>query len=366
MRAQALRPDDGDVNRRVIQRALDDTGRVVLPRGRIAIARGLILADGMTLRGARVPAARVLADRRLGVGEPRTVLAASTASRDPLIHVVGSRTRVSDLTLEVPAATPGIHDGARWTALTVGDYLYPAATAWIEDIAISRLRIVRATRCRANSVAVMGAVRQVVVDDVAISGGGTGVAVHWGAVGESVAAITGPSYHPHDLLVRRLRIDGAFEGFYLSSVHDVEVSDVRCTDVEIGFRLLPGDNADRYHENPQESQVSRRIRVSGCTVHWRGPYGVRVAGWGRSEVDGAVRRLPYQDVTISSSRLVAEPPLDLSTGRSRIAPVSRSSVVVENATQVRFAKITVDAPAPVGVVTIDGSPAGLDALPAAP
>jgi hypothetical protein len=306
----------------------------------------------MTLRGAR------------GGGVPRSVLVATDANSDPVIHVRGSRTRVSRLGIELPHAEPAIHDGARWTAVTVGDYLYPEAASWIEDVRLTGLRIRRATRCAANTIAVMGAVRDAIVRDVEISGGGTGIAVHWGAVGSSVTAIVGPSYHPHHLIVRGIRVDSAFEGFNLSSVHDIEVTDVRCIDVEIGFRLLPGDNVDRFHENPDASEVSRRISVSDCTALWRGPYAIRVAGWGRSEVDRATRQLPYRDVTISSCAFTAGP--EISAGRSGI----RASVVVENAETVRFRKIDLDTKIDpdttwgvrVHAVTIDGRPAGLAAL----
>jgi hypothetical protein len=335
---------DGAENRDTIQRALDETGRVVLPSGRTPITGGLVLRDGMTLRGAR------------GFGVPRSTLVVTEAASDPVIHVRGSRTRVSRLGIEVPAAAPGIHDGARWTAITVGDYLYPEPARWIEDVRLTGLRIRRATRCAANTIAVMGAVRDTTVRDVEITGGGTGVAVHWGAVGSSVAAISGPSYHPHHLVLRGLRVDSAFEGFYLSSVHDVAVTDVRCADVEIGFRLLPGDNADRFHEDPETSEVSRRISVSDCTVQWRGPYAVRVAGWGRSEVDRAVRTLAYRDVTISSCAFTAGP--QISAARNGV----RATVVVENAESVRFAKIDLDATPSIAAVTIDGTPAELHAL----
>ncbi len=336
-------PADGAPNREAIQHALDTTGRAVLPPGRTPITGGLVLRDGATLRGAR------------GIGAPRSILVGTAATSDPLIHVLGSRVRVSRLGIEVPSATPGIHDGARWTAITVGDYLYPVVPSWIENIRLDGLRIARAGRCPANTIAVMGAVRDVVVDAIEIIGGGTGVAVHWGAVAASVAEITGPSYHPHHLSVRDLRVDRAFEGFYLSSVHDVAVSNVRCTDVEIGFRLLPGDNADRFHEDPDASQVSQRISVSDCTVVWCGPYGARIAGWGRSEVDRAIRQLPYRDVTISSCAFTAGPEITSTPIR---AP--RASVVVENAEAVRFTKIALDDS--VAAATIDGAPVDLDAL----
>jgi hypothetical protein len=337
-------PRDGVANRVTIQRALDESGRVTLPPGRTPISGGLVLRDGMTLRGAR------------GFGVPRSILVVAEAASDPVIHVRGSRTRVSRLGIDLPHAAPGMHDGARWTAITVGDYLYAEPAAWIDDVRLTGLRIRRAARCAANTIAVMGAVRDATVRDIEISGGGTGVAVHWGAVGASVDAIAGPSYHPHHLILRGIRVDSAFEGFYLSSVHDVAVTDVRCADVEIGFRLLPGDNADRFHEDPGTSEVSRRISVSGCTVRWRGPYAIRVAGWGRSEVDRAVRRLPYHDVTISSCAFTAGP--EMSAARSGV----RASVVVENAESVRFRGIDLDTVTGVHAVTIDGRPAELAAL----
>jgi hypothetical protein len=152
----------------------------------------------------------------------------------------------------------------------------------------------------------------------------------------------------------------AYEGFYLSSVHDVEVRDVTCDDVEIGFRLLPGDNADAYHEDPTRSQVNRRITVSGARIGWRGIYAIRVAGWGRSEVDREVRRLSYRDVTISGCVLTALP------AARRLAGRTRRAVVVEHAAGVGFDGMALGGGVPTGEASVDGRPARLHELPTAP
>jgi len=152
----------------------------------------------------------------------------------------------------------------------------------------------------------MGAVRDITLHDMTVCGGYTGVAVHWGAVGADVTSIAGPTYHPHRLSVTDLRVRDAIEGFYLSSVHDVRVQGVCLRDVEMGFRLLPGDNTNRFVPSPgSAADIGARIEIADACVRWNGPrYGVRVAGWGRSEVDGLVSILPYTDAVIRDCHLV--------------------------------------------------------------
>jgi hypothetical protein len=204
----------------------------------------------------------------------------------------------------------------------------------------------------------MGAVRRVRLLDIDVSGGGTAVAVHWGAVGESVATIVGPSYHPHDLTVAGLTVRNAFEAFYLSSVYDVSVRDVTATNVEIGFRLLPGDNVDLYRERGEVSDVSSRIEIADCRIGWCGLYGIRVAGWGRSEVDHRVRRLDYHDVSIRNVRLHAEPTLH------RRHHGRRAGVVVDEATGVAFADLKAGGSADgVAEAIVNGAPAAIEGLP---
>jgi hypothetical protein len=203
--------------------------------------------------------------------------------------------RISDLGLRPPPADPGEHGGDLGTAITVGRYLYAGPPEWIADVEIARVHVERPGERAANSIALMGAVRDVTLDGVTVRGGHTGVAVHWGAVGADVATVVGPTYHPHKLTIADLRVRDAVEGFYLSSVHDVRVAGACLRDVEMGFRLLPGDNTDRF----APPGVGERIEVAGVCVRWTGDkYGVRVAGWGRSEVDGVVSVLRYTDTVI--------------------------------------------------------------------
>ncbi len=305
--------DNPAANQAELQRLLDLDRPVTvrLPGDRIPIAGGLTLGEDRALTG--VP----------GGG---TVLVQAEAAETPLLHVLGSNVRVEDITLELPAAQPGPHDGDRWTALTIGRYFYPQRPEWLSRVEIRRVKVRRTGRCAANSVAVLGAVRDLTLADIEVSGGGTGLAVHWGAVGRGVEDLTGPSYHPNGLRVTGLRVRDAFEGFYLSSVHDVAVRAIRCTGVEIGFRLLPGDNTDRFHETPGSSPVCSRITVSDAQIGWCGPYAMRLAGWGRSEMDRRVSRLPYRDVTVTDCTLLTEPPVLGTAGRPRTA------VVLERAT----------------------------------
>jgi hypothetical protein len=290
---------DGMHNAGVLQAALDSGAPVTVPPGSWPIGGALVLRDGATLAG---PGAML---RRIKLGP------------EPFLHIQGSRVTIRDLVLEVPATGSGTHEGDSRTAITIGRYLYPGPATWISGITVAGVRIRRTARCAANSIAVMGAVRDVSLVDVDISGGGTGVAVHWGAVADSVSTIVGPSYHPHHLEITGLRVAHAFEGFYLSSVHDVEVSGVTCDDVEIGCRLLAGDNGIRYHHDPVASRVSSHLRIRDLDVTWHGLYGIRVAGWGRSEVDREITKLDYRDVTISDCelRLAGE------SGRARAAVV---------------------------------------------
>lgn len=308
--------DDAAANRAAIQDLLDaGPVTVTLPSGRYPLSSGLLLETGRALRG------------------DGTTLVQEKAEESPLLHLLGSGTEVADLTLELPAADPGQHDGDRWTALTIGRYFYPNTPEWISDVTLRGLRVRRDGRCTANSVAVLGAARNITITDLDVTGGGTGLAVHWGAVGESVSELTGPSYHPHHLDVAKLAVRDAFEGFYLSSVHDAVVRDVRCSGVEIGFRLLPGDNTDRFHTG--SGRVSSRITVSGCDIGWCGPYAMRLAGWGRSEVDGEVTTLAYRDVTVADCTVRTEAPLPDARPRR-----DRRPVVVEEAAGIEVRDIT--------------------------
>jgi hypothetical protein len=277
--------DDAAANRHLLQQVLDTSGpgRLELPPGEHVLADGLRVPAGWTIRGTS-----------------STRLVSKGTTGHPVLHVLGSDVSISDLTLEPPPADPGEHGGDRGTAVTVGEYLYRETPAWIERVDLRRITVTRALDRAANSIAVMGAVRRVSLHDLTIHGGYTGVAVHWGAVGPDVASITGPTYHPHDLSITDLRVRDAIEGFYLSSVHDVRVEGCCLRDVEMAFRLLPGDNTDRFGTG----DISSRITVSGVCARWHGPrYAVRVAGWGRSEVDGVVSVLGYRDTVIRDCRL---------------------------------------------------------------
>lgn len=319
-------------------------GRIWIAAGSHPIADGLVLTDGWRLQG---PAGRL----------PQATLVQATAVEQPFIHVLGSHCGISDLRLEVPAAYPGPHDGDRWTAITVGQYLYPEPPQWLTDIWLQRLHVLRAGRCAANSIAVMGAVRQIDLADIHISGGGTGVAVHWGAPGNSVDDLTGPTYHPHQLAIEDLYVRKAFEGFYLSSVHDVTVNHSRMSGVEIGFRLLPGDNTDRFHEVAEESPVSSRISVTDCEIGWIGGlYALRVAGWGQSEVDKEISQLDYRDLTISDVIVHAWPQPD------NEATEGRAAVVIENAGSVAFKRLSLTGSTEVVPVRLDGQEVPLSTL----
>ncbi|GAB3814030.1 hypothetical protein [Kribbella italica] len=303
---------DADKNGAVLRTLLREAvpGRLVLPAGSYPITGGLVLTDSWSLSGAS------------------TTLWRAEAEQVPLIQVAGSDVSVTDLTLELPDASPGPHDGAEWTAVTVGSYFYPERPGWIERIAVERLVIRRPGRCAANTITLIGAVRAARFTDLEVHGGGTAFMAHWGAVGTGVTDIVGPSLHPHHFRVDGFRVYDAFEGFCLSSVHDVEVRDVRCERVEIGFRLLPGDNTDRYREDSAAAGINERLLIDGCDIGWCGDlYALRVAGWGRSEVDGVVTthafpELGIRDVTIRPL------PIVVAHGTPR---EGRRPTVVENA-----------------------------------
>jgi hypothetical protein len=319
---------NGERNRALLADLLagGDPGEIRLPPGRFPLAGGLVIGAGWTVRGAGSPGT--------ANATPGTWLYADRpGGGEPLLHVVGPAVRLIGLCLEPAPSEPGPHGGDRGTAVTVGRYLYPQAPEWIYAVGLTGIRVRAATR-NANAVAVMGAVRDVAVDGLTVDGGCTGLAVHWGARGRDVSRLSGPTYHPHGLTVTGLRVRAAFEGFYLSAVHDVRVDGADLRGVEVGFRLLAGDNTDRFY--PRDGVVGRRIAISRVAVTWRGRlYGMRVAGWGRSEVDGAVTTLAYEDVEVRDCRFVA---LEDRAG----PPRSRAPIVLERAHGVVLRGISVD------------------------
>ena len=318
---------DPEGNRRILQGVLDTVpaGKLELPPGTHVLADGLRVPGGWTIRGSEVAGANG--------GRPGAWLESTGSAGHPVLHVLGSDVSVSDLGLRPPPADPGEHGGDRGTAVTVGDYLYEQAPEWVARVDIRRVHVERPGEKHANCIAVMGAVRDISLHDVTIRGGYTGVAVHWGAVGADVSSIEGPTYHPHRLTITDLRVSDAIEGFYLSSVHDVRVEGACLRDVEMGFRLLPGDNTDRF---VTAEDVGSAIDIAGVCVHWHGPrYAVRVAGWGRSEVDGVVSVLSYRDTTIHDCTLHG-----VGTGDSW------SPVVVERAEGVALRGIVASSDAP--------------------
>ena len=304
--------DDGDRNGALLRGLLSesDPGRVVLPAGSYPIAGGLVLTDRWTLSGSG------------------TTLWRANAEEAPLIHVLGSDVAVADLTLELPDASPGPHDGAEWTAITIGRYFYTEKPEWIERITVERLVVRRTGRCPANNITLIGAVRDARLADLEVHGGGTAFIAHWGAVGAGVSDITGHSLHPHHFQVAGLRVYDAFEAFCLSSVHDVEVRDVQSERVEIGFRLLPGDNTDRYHEKGADSGINHRLLIEHCDIGWCGDlYAIRVAGWGRSEVDGAVTTRAFVDLHVREVAIRPQPVVVA----GRPSRQGRRPIVVEDA-----------------------------------
>jgi hypothetical protein len=296
---------DPVANHRVLQELLDTRppGKVELPAGRHQLGDGLRVPAGWTICGS-------------SAGDCHLV--AAYAGGHPVLHVLGSDATISDVALVPGPADPGEHGGDRGTGLTIGEYLYSATPSWISGVTVRDVLVDHGDRRTANGVAVMGAVRDVSLQRITVRGGYTGLAVHWGAAGADVASISGPTCHPHHLTVDNLRVRNAIEGFYLSSVHDVRVRGACLRDVEMGFRLLPGDNTDRFAPVAVApapavvpaaftpgAEVGARIEISDVCVRWAGPrYAVRVAGWGRSEVDGLVSVLAYRDTAITRCRLI--------------------------------------------------------------
>ena len=309
---------DPVTNHRILQRLLaEPSGKLELPPGRHVLADGLRVPGGWTLRGSEA------------AGTDGSWLISEGRTGHPVLHVLGSDVSIGDLGLVPAPSDPGEHGGDRGTALTIGEYLYGGDPQWISRVDVRRVRVDHGDRRTANGVAVMGAVRDVALHDIAVRGGYTGVAVHWGAAGADVSSITGRTWHPHRLTVTDLRVRDAIEGFYLSSVHDVRVAGACLRDVEMGFRLLPGDNTDRFTRG---TDVGARITVADVCVRWSGPrYAVRIAGWGRSEVDGLVSVLAYRDTVIRDCRLAG-------TGRAD----SWSPVLFEQATGVELRDVRVE------------------------
>lgn len=320
VRTLELDPGDAAANSAAITEVLasDSSGAIRLPVGRYPIS-GLVIGPGWTIEG------------------DGTTLVQQVATAEPMLHVVGSGVTLRGLRLELPASSPGPHDGAHWTAVTVGRYLYDEEPGWLTGVRLEGITVHRAGRCAANSVTVIGAVSELRISGLDVTGGGTGLMVHWGGVGGSVSSITGPTYHPHDLAIDGVVVRAAFEGFCLSSVHDVVVRDVRCDDVEIGFRLLAGDNSDRFHVLGAGSEVNRRITVAGCEIGWSGDlYAIRVAGWGRSEVDGMVSHRAFDDLQLAGCRIR---PMPIGVGDPR---PGRRPVVTESAGRIDLAGVVVE------------------------
>jgi hypothetical protein len=294
--------DDPHRNRRLLQAALDTVpaGKLELPRGTYVVADGLRVPAGWTVRGHEVAGANG--------GPPASWLVAMGRTGTPLLHVTGSDVSISDVGLRPAPADPGPHGGDRGTAVTVGEYLYDEAPAWISRIDVRRVHVDRPDERRANCIALMGAVHDITVHDVTIRGGYTGLAVHWGAVGAHVSSIVSPTYHPHHVRITDLRVRGAVEGFYLSSVYDATVIGSCLRDVEFGFRLLPGDNTDRWAlSSPDHSapRIGSDIEIADACVTWHGPrFGARICGWGRSEVDGRISHLQYAGAVVRNCRLI--------------------------------------------------------------
>ncbi|WIM96909.1 hypothetical protein ACTOB_000387 [Actinoplanes oblitus] len=308
--------DDPVANHRNLQDLLDTQppGKLELPPGNHRLAEGLRVPGGWTVRGASAENTWLISESRTG---------------HPVLHVLGSEVAISDLGLRPAPSDPGEHGGDRGTGLTVGEYLYPGEPQWISAVEVHRVHVDHGPLRTANAIGVMGAVRDVVLHDVLVTGGYTGVAVHWGAAGADVSSIVGPTYHPHRLTVSDLRVRDATEGFYLSSVHDVRVTGACLHDVEMGFRLLPGDNTNRFVSSSED--VGARIVVSDVCVRWSGPrYAVRIAGWGRSEVDGVVTVLAYRDCEVRDCRIAGAGSGD-----------SWSPVLVEQAPGVALRELTV-------------------------
>ncbi|BBH65829.1 hypothetical protein ACTI_25140 [Actinoplanes sp. OR16] len=299
-------------NHRILQEILSGTpGKLELPPGTHELADGLRVPGGWTI-----------------TGDADTWLAVVERTGHPVLHVLGSDVSISDLGLRPAPSDPGEHGGDRGTGLTIGEYLYASPPDWISGVEVHRLRVDHGALRTANAVGVMGAVRDVIMRDVTVTGGYTGLAVHWGAVGDDVSTLVGPTYHPHNLDISGLMVFDAVEGFYLSSVHDVRVAGAVLTNVEMGFRLLPGDNTDRFVKSPD---IGSRIEISDVDVSWSGPlYAVRVAGWGRSEIDGAVTVLDYRDTVIRDCHL-----------RGQGTAGSWSPILVEQAPGVTLESLTI-------------------------
>lgn len=353
---------DGPANLAALQEAVraasasggarEGPGTVRLPEGTWPVSGGLQLPDGVRLEGIRASA-----------GSPLSWLESSESLEEPLLHVTGSGCQVSDLGLRLPATVAGEHSGDRGTALTVGRYLYHRSPDWQERVSVCRVTVERTgkrqARARAggetalaNSVAVMGAVRGIDVENLHVRGGGTGLAVHWGAVGASVTDVREPTYHPNHLNVRGLDVRDAFEGFYLSSVHDVSVVEATLERVEIGFRLLPGDNTVRLLSPLERDVVSRRIEITGCRISWHGQlYAVRVAGWGCSPIDSVITEHPFRDVILRRCIVTTLPQ---SQERDSLAP-ARAAVVLERAAGLILEEFEFDGDPQIDLVRSDGA-----------
>jgi len=215
----------------------------------------------------------------------------------PSIHVLSSNVAIEDLHIEVNLTEGlGSGDGANGTAVTVGEFFYSSEPTEIRNVRIKGLVVNRTPGSWGGHViTVIGRVAGVRITELTTvwtpgaNKHGNAVLVHWGAVapGEGTP-FTGASYHPNDIRIDDLTLDGHLRAYQLSSCYDVSVRNVSGINIERVGDIIPGDEANRYASAEQKDLIGSNIlveqlNVSGLIADSLAP--IRVYGLGFSKFD---------------------------------------------------------------------------------
>lgn len=193
----------------------------------------------------------------------------------PSIRVVASKVRIRDLNVEVNLTNGlGSDGGANGTAVTVGRFFYDETPDEVRDVRIKGLRVTRtAGSWGGHVITVIGRVSDVKINDLEteqIAGApknGNAVLVHWGAEGPGPGLpFTGNSYHPNNVKVDGMTLDGHMRVYQISSSYDVTVKNVTGTNIDRVGDIIPGDEGNRYAPVEQKSFIGSNIQCTDFNV----------------------------------------------------------------------------------------------------
>lgn len=193
----------------------------------------------------------------------------------PSIHVRSSNVKIEDLRIEVNLTEGlGSGDGANGTAVTVGDFFYSSEPEEIRNVRLKGLEVNRTSGSWGGHViTVIGRVTGVYIAELTTvwtpgaNKHANAILVHWGAVAPGPELpFTGASYHPNDIRIDDLTLDGHTRVFQLSSCYDVSVRNVSGTNIDRFGDVIPGDEANRYSTVEQKSLVGSNLLIEQANV----------------------------------------------------------------------------------------------------